>query len=703
MGRELGVDGGVGVTVAALADWAHFEDVVEHFPDGVTVSVAVRDSAGAALDMRLEYMNAAVRAAQPDGASALGGMCSELWPEMVVNGSFQACMRVLDTGRAEAGELWWTEEAQVARAGYDWKAVRIGSERLLWVLRDNTEAIRRQEEDQAKFRAAFHRAAAGIVFVSPEGKVIDANQSFAHLVGRTVAELVGPSFLQLAHRSDVVALRRTMDAVLGGTVEAEQVEARLLRADGTSCWGHLSVALVRDADGRPAHGIVHVLDVTRAKEAELKLAHAAMRDDLTGLPNRALLVDRLVLALRRCRRDDAACLVLFVDLDHFKVVNDSLGHHAGDQLLRVVAERLQGALRASDTVARIGGDEFVVVYEAPDEATAIASVDEVCGRLAAGLAEPVLLHGRPVVVHASIGVALAVGDDTTPDDLIRDADAALYVAKRRGRNTHAMFDASMRARALDRLDTETALRAALDVEAEVRPYFQPIVEIETTRVVGVEALARWYRGDSVLAPGAFLDVAEDSGLIVKLSEHVTERAVCDVARWRNDGAVAPDFTVSVNVCPQQLQSAGFGPWVEDVLLGAGLPAELLTLELTEGTLLAATESTRNVLADLRALGCRVALDDFGTGYSSLAYLRHLPVDVLKLDRMFVQGASEDARDRALLRTFTALGTALGLTVVAEGVENEAERSAVADAGCLLAQGFHFGRPAPALDWKIDPF
>jgi diguanylate cyclase (GGDEF)-like protein len=417
--------------------------------------------------------------------------------------------------------------------------------------------------------------------------------------------------------------------------------------------------------------------------------HQATHDALTGLPNRSLALDRLEHALARAGRSASSVAVLFVDLDRFKLVNDSLGHGVGDELLIEVARRLTAGARSGDTVARLAGDEFVVICEDVEIRQALLLAD----RLSAVLAEPLSLYGRDSVQTASIGVALSDGTDRA-DELLRDADVAMYRAKEKGRSRIEVFDAAMRARMLQRIETEQALRRAIHA-GELRVDYQPIFSLTTQRPTGVEALVRWQHPDGRLVPpDEFIPLAEETGLIVALGAWVLRQSCADVARWRRDHPALADIGVAVNLSGRQFGDPGLVQMVTDVLAESGLPPGAVTLEITETVLMEEAEATIETLLSLKSLGVRLSVDDFGTGYSSLSYLRRFPVDALKIDRSFVQGLTMGTGDTAIVTAVIGLANALGLNVVAEGVEDAAQLRELSNLGCDAAQGYLLGRPQP---------
>ncbi len=466
---------------------------------------------------------------------------------------------------------------------------------------------------------------------------------------------------------------------------------RIVRPGGETRWLVGRTRPVLDESGKLLRVVGTVQDVTEEHEAAEALQHLALHDALTALPNRVLFMDRLSHALDRRARAGAKLAVLFCDVDHFKWVNDSLGHDAGDRLLVELGRRLSLIVRPGDTVGRLGGDEFGVLCEDLASDLVPAALAE---RIRAAVSVPFDVGGAELAPTISIGIAVAAayGPDG-PDAVLRQADAAMYRAKERGRDRVESFDDGMRVRAMQRVRTETELRHGIE-RAEVEPWYQPYVELSSGVLVGAEALARWHHPERTLVyPAAFVAVAEETGLIVTLGEAILERAVMDASSWPR-GEIGP-LTVSVNLSARQLLSPDLPGAVRRALAEAQLDPSRLCLEITESVLLSDSDQSSQAVASLRDLGVRIAVDDFGTGYSSLTYLRRFSLDVLKIDKSFVAGIAQDPADRSIVAATIQLARDLGLVTVAEGVETEAQATDLAAMGCQYGQGFLWSPAVPA--------
>ncbi|MDQ1727760.1 MAG: hypothetical protein QOK14_1805, partial [Frankiaceae bacterium] len=447
--------------------------------------------------------------------------------------------------------------------------------------------------------------------------------------------------------------------------------------------------------GAPYPIVISFSDVTERRADAAALQYQASHDALTGLASRPVIVETIREFLRSSQRTDSMLTVIFLDLDHFKVVNDSLGHGVGDRMLRIMAGRLQGAVTRADVVGRIGGDGFLVVAQGPHS---VDEASELADTLRNVVGQPVSIAGRNLAIGASAGVVVVHGSAAhTAEGILRDADVALYQAKDAGRGRQQLFDSALRERALRRLQLEEDLRTALETD-ELFVAFQPLVHLASGRVVATEALVRWNHAEfGSVSPVEFIRIAEESGMIVRLGAHVLELACAQTARWRADHPALANLRVAVNLSARQLADAALVSTVEDVLARTGLPPDALWLEITESMLMADADGAIHVLKALREVGVHLSIDDFGTGYSSLSYLRRFPVEELKIDRSFIVAMSGSADDAAIVASVTALAHTLGLEVVAEGIETVEQLEHVRALGIDIAQGFLFSRPAAATD------
>jgi diguanylate cyclase (GGDEF)-like protein/PAS domain S-box-containing protein len=497
-------------------------------------------------------------------------------------------------------------------------------------------------------------------------------------------------YLALVHPDDRAMVQATVERSLG-TLEPFDFAHRTITADGHLRWLQCR-GRVQVIDGRPVQMTGAAQDVTSQREAAEALSQLALHDPLTGLPNRSLFMDRLGQALRRLDRRDRVLAVLFVDLDRFKVINDRFGHATGDETLLAVGSRLREVLRPHDTVARLGGDEFVVLCEDLEDDRAAIGVAE---RVLAALDRPVPCGGTDVVTSASIGISLTRRSDVTPDALLRDADMAMYRAKETGRHRIELFDNTARLRSQARIQTAEELRVAVESN-QLRVVYQPIVHLGQATPAGVEALVRWqHPRRGLLTPAEFIQVAEDTGLVVPLGAWVLRQACKDLTEIIDRGSLGggrSELVMSVNLSARQLSSPGLVPMVQSTLEEFDLEPERLCFEITESVLMEDVDAAIAVLSDLRALGVRLAIDDFGTGYSSLGYLRRFPVDIVKLDRAFVAGLGSDSASDAITAAVINLGHALGLSVIAEGVENDEQLTVLRALRCDRAQGYLWSAP-----------
>jgi diguanylate cyclase (GGDEF)-like protein/PAS domain S-box-containing protein len=543
----------------------------------------------------------------------------------------------------------------------------------------------------SQFRSLVHNASDLITVVDPAGTIAYQSPSAARLLGVS-GDLTGTDYLELVDPADVERVRSLLADLAIAPESTIKAEYRLRHADGPV----LDVeSIIGNMLGDPSvDGLVlNTRDVSDRKILEEELAHQAFHDSLTGLSNRAVFHDRIEHALSRGARHGTRLAVFLLDLDGFKTVNDSLGHDAGDELLIAVAKRLEFQGRSSDTVARIGGDEFGILLE--DDADEVGA-RTLADRALATFAVPFEVQGREVFIRASIGIALSTPVLSDPDELLRNADTAMYAAKAAGKGRYEFFRPFMHARALERFEVQADLERAL-VRGEFVVHYQPIVDFETGAARGVEALVRWnHPTRGLLSPIEFIPIAEETGAIVPLGAWVLGEACRQTAAWRASHEGAGHLGVSVNLSTRQLLEPDLVTQVRETLEDSGLEPAALTLELTEGSLMQDVEETVGTLRELKALGVRLAIDDFGTGSSSLGYLQRFPIDALKIDKSFVDGiATDDSEDPALVRAIVQMASTLSLDTIAEGIEGADQLDELRSAGCRTGQGYLFARPLQA--------
>ncbi len=678
--REGGLRRPLGVFTGGLAAMAA-ADLFRAFVPGLNLSAAWPDSL-AMLAMALMTVGALTQACAEPAAE---GPQPQRAPWLVSLGPRGALLAACGALAFLAGRAWPAPLAALVLGALGLTLLGVARQVVTERQRLRLLAEEAARESELRLVALVRNASDVILLAGADGRLRFASPSLLRLLRVTPEESVGRAFSELLAPGQAPAASDLLDEAVRRAGQTARAELLARRPDGSLLYVE---ALAQSLLDEPAvRGVAVTLrDVDERKRLEQQLERLAFRDPLTGLANRALLSDRLEHALRLARREERWLAVLLLDLDDFKQVNDGLGHLAGDAVLVETGHRLLRAVREGDTVARLGGDEFVALLEqVSDEHEAAA----VAARLAEALRAPFKVAEREVSISGSIGVALGGPGARGASELLRNADLAMYEAKARGKARVQAFEPGMHASVLSRLELAHDLRGALD-RGEIRAAFQPVVDLGTGRVVGCEALARWthpQRGP--VPPTDFVPLAESTGLLERLSSQVLEQACEQAACWGGDGG-AP--YVAVNLSALLLEDSAFSHRVTAVLRRHGLEPSRLVLEITETALVRAREESLRPLEALRAAGVRLAIDDFGTGYSSLAQLHELPVDVLKIDRRFVEQAGGSSELLPLLRAIVQMGHALGLEVVAEGVETVAQARALAGLGCDRAQGFLFAHP-----------
>jgi diguanylate cyclase (GGDEF)-like protein/PAS domain S-box-containing protein len=556
------------------------------------------------------------------------------------------------------------------------------------IAHDRDQAIEGLRDSENRFASTFELAAIGLCHVGAGGRIIHVNRSMTEILGFTRQELLEKNVADITHPDD---LDRTSDLIerLGKReIDSFEVEKRYLRKDGRPVWVRIKTVMKWNVRGEPLYHVSVVEDISARKSAEEKIEHMATHDELTGLLNRAMFNELLSQSVSSQERDPTnSCAVLFVDLDRFKNINDSLGHQAGDVVLKTVAGRIKDTIRESDSVARFGGDEFVVLLDTIDQP---ADAEHVARKILSALTEPVRVRNQECRVTASVGVAVCPEDGDEAQTLIRNADVAMYSAKQSGRNDLERFSVDLTPTIINRIRLETQLQYALERQ-EFRIVYQPRVDAKSGRIIGAEALLRWWNAElGTIPPVQFIPIAEDTGLIIPIGRWLLQAACEQQFAWRERG-LRP-IGISVNLSPKQFADPRLLDTVQESLDQAGMEPEYLELEITEGMLMADLERAIATATELRSLGVKLAIDDFGTGYSSLMQLKRFPLDTLKIDRSFIRDLPGNRDDRAISEAIIAMGKTLGVSVVAEGIENEAQSELLKDLNCDEFQGFLFGKP-----------
>jgi diguanylate cyclase (GGDEF)-like protein/PAS domain S-box-containing protein len=558
------------------------------------------------------------------------------------------------------------------------------------VIRDITD--RKQSEQSRRLASAvFSSAAEGLIITDREQNIVSVNPAFHEITGYSAEEALGKSPAILSSGRHDASFYQHMWQSLEQTGQWKG-EIWNRRKSGELYPEWLSLSVVRDPQGQIIHYVGAFFDISEIKTSQAQLDFLAHHDPLTNLPNRRLFMERLDHALEQSSRRETRLAVLFIDLDRFKMVNDSLGHQVGDELLVQVSRRLTGCLRGADTVARLGGDEFTVLLENLPSSDDILPVVQ---KIVETFKPSFNILGHTLFVTPSIGISRYPEDGKSAGALLKGADSAMYKAKEHGRNCYQYYSEELTELAMERLQLETQLHQALN-EGQLRVYYQPQIEIRTNSIVGAEALLRWEHPElGLVSPEKFIPLAESNGQIIEIGEWVLRQACEQAVLWRDGGAGFCD--IAVNISGKQIENKGFLEMVAQVIGETGIEPRHLELEITESRIMRRAEQTMELLKHLRELGVRIAIDDFGTGYSSLSYLKRLPIDTLKIDRSFIRDLPGDVNDAAITRAVIALGHSLHLSVIAEGVETLEQRRLLESEGCELAQGYHYSRPVPAED------
>ncbi len=595
---------------------------------------------------------------------------------------------------ADGSERWVTERGRgIAQEG----AAQALLHGFIQDITDRHLYEKQLVEAEQRYRSIFENAIEGIFQSTSDGHYLQVNNALARIYGYDSPEdmIIGlrdigeQLYLQPRRRDEFVRLMREEGVVTN-------FESRVYRKDGSVIWISENAHTVLDADGNLLYYEGTVEDITERKAYEELIAFQATHDHLTRLPNRVLLLERLGQAILAAEREGTQVAVMFVDLDHFKNVNDSLGHVAGDELIRVIAKRLRHTLRDSDTVARLGGDEFVLLL--PDVPRGSGVVTRAVERVLAAVEQPCVIGDQEYLITCSIGISLYSDDGLDAETLLKHADIAMYRAKQTGRNNFHYFTSDLDVHTSRRLRLEQKLRVAIN-EQQFRLHYQPKFSAATGELLGAEALIRWYRPDSdqVIMPGKFIPLAEETGLINALGKWILDEACRQLSVWIDAGL--DPVPVAINLSARQFLHPGLLDTVVDALTEYAIAPELLVVEVTESCLAVEEDMFLEKLGALRALGVRIAIDDFGTGYSNMHSLRTMPVDYLKIDRSFLLGVEHNDRDRAIYRAMTAMASHLGLKVVSEGVETLAQYEFLREAGCDEVQGYYFARPMRARDFE----
>ena len=568
------------------------------------------------------------------------------------------------------------------------------AEQYASILESQSDALKESEE---RFRSAFDYAPIGIGLLTSNGKWLKVNHALTEILGYTETDFLAMDYQTIMLQDDLGDTLVKVHALLAGKIASHQMEQRYVHKTGRIVWALWSVSAASDAETKQPNLIFQIQDITEKKSAQEKLQHEATHDALTGLPNRPLFMSRLMAGLEKAIGNPTYRVsVLFIDLDRFKIVNDSLGHLIGDKLLKVISERLRECMRPSDTVARLGGDEFTILVEGKYEESEVTTIAE---RIQQKFSIPFNLDGHEVYSSASIGILHASDKHITAEDMMRDADTAMYQAKRAGKARHAVFDEEMHKAAREVLQLETDLRRAVE-RKEFSVFYQPIYELNSNRVYCVEALARWDHPTlGQISPSKFIPLAEEIGLIDSLCEQILRRSCLEIGSLHDRRSTDEKLAMSVNLSCRQFAQSTLVQSICGILDETAFSPENLKLEITESVFFEHADRAVGMLNKLREMGIDINVDDFGTGYSSLSYLMKLPISTLKIDRSFISVVDDDGSNDVIVDAIIALARNLGLRVVAEGIETAGQLERLKVLGCEAGQGYYFAAPMSFADLK----
>lgn len=659
-----------------LAQWRELRAILDHAP----AMVFLKDQDGRYILVNRHFADALNRPAE----DIVGRTITDLFPPEAVATARAHDQRVLAEGRAQAfEEILPGPDGPRAYLTMRFPLEHRGAPALCGIALDISDR-KAAEQALALSRTAFEHVSEGILITDGDGTILEVNNALCRILGYDRGEVLGRNPRMFASGVHDAAHYRRMWRALHreGQWQGEVID-RARDGHHVPLW--VSIAAIREGEST-SHYVAVFSDITRIKETEARLQQLAHFDELTTLPNRTLFRQHLDHAIARCLRHERRAGLMFIDLDRFKDVNDTLGHSAGDQLLEEAARRLKECVRAEDTVARLGGDEFTVILS---EMAGTASAENVACRIIAAMQRGFEVGGTTVFISASVGIAVIPDDGRDQETLVRNADAAMYRAKADGRDTFRFYDPEMNSQARERLILENSLRQAIDQEI-LAVVYQPKVDMATRRLLGAEALVRWTDAElGPVSPARFIPVAEETGLVADIGALVLRNACRQARDWQ---AAGWDIPVAVNISSREFRDLSLVDRIADCLEATDLRADSLEIELTESALMEDLERVRRILVRLKDMGVRIALDDFGTGYSSLSYLKRLPVDVVKIDRAFVKDLPGDRDDASLVGAIISMAHSLRITPIAEGVETEDQAAFLLDLGCTVAQGFLFGRP-----------